>query len=395
MLVLNVTLLYLSHTFGTQLLTLLVVSAMLYLFTSPLRMHHNLAALLFGFSLSIGFWPFVLLIATLTVGLNLHHTLYTPRAKQTFVLFGLVTVGAAAYLVLEVFYFGTAHLWSALNPRFFSPRGVSLIAQGLIIAVFSINVLFAVIFRRKPGGLAREFQSAFLILGVFFITNLFSREEMLQDVVIILPCLVLVALDRFGQKGQMALIYSAVNLGLFLALPSFQADPQLAMAVPRRTASNDAIAFSYYKTFDLFSYQHLREEQFGEAEVRSLLSSERLDSTLVLLNSSTDTWFDGGTLGAEYPEARFGWFYGHPTNLVRIDGLKDTEFIRPESSAPYCSGLFEKSFAQSFIDSSLPPGIPLRETEHFQFIDCRGNEAARRTLIDQLIFLQYQGFHHR
>ena len=395
MLVLNITLLYLSHTFGTQLLTLLAANALLYLFTSPDSRDHRLGALIFGLSLSIGFWSFILLIALLTVGLNLHHTIYTPRAKQTYVLFGLVLVGAAAYLLLEVFYFGTAHLWSAINPRFFPPRGISLIAQGLIIAVFSINVLFAVIFRRKPGGIAREFQSAFLILGVFFITNLFSREEMLQDMVIILPCLVLVALDRFGQIGRMGLIYSVANLGLFFALPSYQADPQLALPGPRRTASNDQVAFSYYKTFDLFSYRALREEQRGEVEVQALLSTERLDSTLVLMNSSTDTWFDAGTLGAEFPEANFGWFYGQPINLVRIDGLKDTAFIRPQPATPYLAGLFEKSFARQFIDSTMPRNVPVQETEHFQFIDCRGNDSARQALIDRLIYLQYQGFHHR
>lgn len=74
MLVLNVTVLSLSHTFGSELLTLLAATALLYLFTSPNPQHHKLAAVLFGLSLSIGFWPFVLLIAVVTVGLNLHHT---------------------------------------------------------------------------------------------------------------------------------------------------------------------------------------------------------------------------------------------------------------------------------------------------------------------------------
>jgi len=395
MLVLNVTLLYLSHTFGTQLLTLLAANALLYLFTSPTPRDHRLGALIFGLSLSIGFWPFILLIAILTVGLNLHHTIYTPRAKQTYVLFGLVLIGAAAYLLLAVFYFGGAHLWAAMNPRFFPPRGVSLIAQGLIIAVFSINALFAVIVRRKPGGIAREFQSAFLILGIFFITNLFSREEMLQDVVIILPCLILVALDRMGRIGQMGLIYSAINLGLFFILPAFTAVPQLALAASRRTASNDAVAFLYYKTFDLFSYHQLREEQLGEVEAQVLLSTERLDSTLVLINASTNTWFDAGTLGAEFPQATFGWYYGQPINLVRLEGLKDTGFIHPTRAVPYISGLFEKSFARTFIDSTLPPNVPVQETGHFQYIDCRGNERARQALIDRLIYLQYQGLHHR
>ncbi len=395
MLVLNVTLLYLAHTFGSQLMTLLATNAMLYLFTSPTPRDHRLGALIFGLSLSIGFWPFILLLAILTVGLNLHHTTYTPRAKQTYTLFGLVLIGAAAYLLLEVFYFGTAHLWAAINPRFFAPRGVSLIAQGLIIAVFSINVLFAVAFRRKPGGIAREFQSAFLILGVFFITNLFSREEMLQDVVIILPCLILVFLDRMGHIGRMGLIYSAINLGLFLFLPSFITNSELALTFSRRVSSQDAIAFSYYKTFDLFSYHALRQEQLGEVEAQALLSTERLDSTLVLINSSTDTWFDAGTLGAEFPQAHFGWYYGQPINVARIDGQKDTGFIQPTPAMPYLSGLFEKTFARTFIDSTLPRNVPLQETDHFQFIDCRGNDSARRALIDRLIYLQYQGFHHR
>jgi hypothetical protein len=395
MLALNITILYLSHTFGTQLLTLLAANALLYLFTSPTPRDHRLGALIFGLSLSIGFWPFILLIAILTVGLNLHHTLYTPRAKQTYILFGLIVIGAAAYLLLELFYFGGAHLWAAMNPRFFLPRGISLIAQGLIIAVFSINLLFAVIFRRKPGGIAREFQSAFLILGIFFITNLFGREEMLQDVAILLPCLILVALDRIERIGTIGLIIIVVNLGLFLFLPSFQANSELALPIPRRVSSQDEIAFSYYKTFDLFSYRELREEQRGEVEVQALLSTERLDSTLVLINSSTDTWFDAATLGAEFPQANFGWFYGQPINLVRIDGLKDTAFIRSPPTTPYLSGLFEKSFARQFIDSTMPRNVPVQETEHFQFIDCRGNDSARHALIDRLTYLQYAGFHHR
>ncbi len=395
MLALNVTILYLSHTFGSQLLTLLAANAMLYLFTSPNPRDHRLGALIFGLSLSIGFWPFILLIAVLTVGLNLHHTIYSPRAKQTYLLFGLVLLGAAAYLLLELFYFGSAHLWQAIHPTFFPPRGVSLILQGIIIALFSINLLFAVAVRRKPGSIAREFQAAFVILGVFFLLNRFSREEMLQDVAILLPCLILVALDRVGRIGWLGLIYVVINVGLFLALPSFTTNPELSLPPSRRVSSQDAVAFSYYKTFDLFSYHQLRQEQSGEVEVSMLLSTERLDSTLVLINPSSDTWFDAGTLGAEFPNARFGWYYGQPINLARINGLKDTSFVRPTPSRPYLAGLFEKTFARQFIDSSLPPNVPLQETNHFQYIDCRGNERARQALIDRLVYLQYQGFHHR
>jgi hypothetical protein len=76
MLVLNVTILFLLHTFDTQLLTLLAASALLYLFTSQNPQYHKLGAIIFGLSLSIGFWPFILLISVVTVGLNLHHSVY-------------------------------------------------------------------------------------------------------------------------------------------------------------------------------------------------------------------------------------------------------------------------------------------------------------------------------
>jgi hypothetical protein len=400
MLVLNVTILSLTHTFDSQLLTLLAATTLLYLFTSPNPQHHKIAALLFGLSLSIGFWPFVLLIAVVTVGLNLHHTTYGPRAKQTYVLFGLMLVGMASYLLLEIFYFGTAHVWAAMNPKFFQPRGISLIAQGIIIAVFSTNVLLATIFRRKTGGIARDFQSGFLILGIFFLTNAFSRDEMLHDITIIVPCLILVAMDKFTNSWRLGAIYAVFNLGLFFFLPAIQMNSEIAMPDQRRTQSNDAISFSYYGASDLFSYAELREESAGEEEAIQLLSHAHLDSTLVLINPSTDTWFDAATLGPARigdnasQQNNFGWFFGQPINLVRINGLRDTAYIRPPSSMPYLSGLFEKQFARKFLDNALPPNTPLHESERFQFIDCRGNNAARKALIDQLIRLQYQGFHH-
>jgi hypothetical protein len=394
MLVLNVTILSLTHTFDTQLLTLLAATAVLYLFTSPNAQHHKLAALLFGLSLSIGFWPFILLISVVTVGLNLHHTTYGPRSKQTFVLLGLALVGMASYLLLEIFYFGTAHVWSAMIPKFFPPHGISLIAQGIIIAIISSNVLLASIFRRKAGGVSREFQSAFVILGVFFLTNTFSRDEMLHDAAILVPCLIIIALDKFTNVWRLGAVYAAVNLGLFFFLPAFQINSQIAMPEPRRTQSNDAISFSYYGASDLFSYAQLREESAGENEARELLSKERLDSTLVIINPSTDTWFDAATLGTQFPKYNFGWYFGQPVNMVHINGLRDTAYIRPPSSMPYVSGLFEKQFARTFIDSALPPRTPLKESQRFQFIDCRGNDAARKALIDQLISLEYQGFHH-
>ncbi len=394
MLTLNVTLLYLSHTFSSELLTLLVACALLYLFTSSNAQHHKLAAILFGLSLSIGFWPFVLLVSIVTVGLNLHHTTYNPRAKQTYVLFGLMLIGMASYLLLEVFYFGWTNVWSAMNPKVFPPRGISLIAQGILIAFFSTNILLVTIFRRKKGGVGREFQSAFVILGVFFLTNLFSRNEMLHDVAILLPCLILLALDKFEHVWRLGSMYLALNLGLFFLLPAFQMSSEIGMAIPRRTQSNDAISFSYYGSSDFFSYAQLREGKAGEEEARELLSQERLDSTLVLINPSTDTWFDAGTLGALFRERAFGWFYGTPVNLARINGLRDTAYIRSAPAMPYLSGLFEKQFARTFIDRSLPPGTPIKESQRFQFIDCRGNEAARKALIDQLIYVSYQGFHH-
>jgi len=394
MLLLNVTILFLLHSFDTQLITLLAASALLYLFTSPNPQHHKLGAIIFGLSLAIGFWPFILLISVVTVGLNLHHSAYGPRSKQTFVLFGLMLLAASSYLLLEIFYFGWAQVWSAMNPKFFTPREISLIAQGIIIAVFSTNVLLLTIFRRKPGGIGREFQSAFVILGVFFLTNTFSHDEMLHDVVIIVPCLILVFIDKIKFLGRIGLIYCAVNFGLFIFLPAFQIDPEYSLANSRRVKSTDDISFSYYGAVDFFSFSKIVNENSAENESRELLSHVRLDSTLVLINSSTDTWLDGATLGAEFPNAKFGWFYGQPINLVRINGLNETSYIRPSLATPYISGFFEKAFARKFLDGSLAPGTPIHESQRFQFIDCRGNDAERRALIDQLIFLQYQGFHH-
>lgn len=394
MLVLNVVILGLTHTFDSQLLTLLAATLLLYLFTSPNQQAHKLAAIFFGLSLSIGFWPFVLLIAVVTVGLSLHHATYGPRAKASYVLFGLMLVGMASFALLEIFYFGSAHVWAAMNPRFFEPRGISLVAQGIIIAVFSTNILLLSIFRRKAGGIARDFQSAFVILGVFFLTNTFSRDEMLHDAVILVPCLIIIALDKFAVAWRMGLVYIVCNIGLFIFLPSFQISSEIAMPNPRRTQSTDAISFSYYGVSDLMSYEQLREEKAGEDEARELLSHERLDSTLILINPTTDTWFDAATLGAMDPQNSFGWFYGQPINLVRINGLRDTAYIRPPSSMPYLSGLFEKEFARKFLDPVLQPNIPRKESLRFQYIDCRGNEAARKSLVDQMISLQYQGFHH-
>jgi len=303
-------------------------------------------------------------------------------------------IGIASYLLLEIFYFGYSHVWSVMNPKFFQPRGISLIAQGILIAIVSTNLLLVTIFRRKKGGIGREFQSAFIILGVFFLTNMFSRDEMLHDVVIIVPCLILVAMDRFANTLRLGAIYIVCNLGLFFFPPAFQISSEIAMADARRTQPNDAISFSYYGSSDLFSAAQLREERAGEEEAQELLSRQRLDSMLVLINPSTDTWFDGATLGALFPQNNFGWFFGTPINLVRINGLRDTSYIRPASSMPYLSGLFEKQFARTFLDGSLPPGTSLKESQRFQFIDCRGNDAARKALIDQLIYLSYQGFHH-
>ncbi|HWF44092.1 MAG TPA: glycosyltransferase family 39 protein [Candidatus Kapabacteria bacterium] len=390
----NVTVLYLSHTFGTQLVTMFMAIWLLYLFTSPVKRNHSIAALLFGLSLSIGFWPFILLIAILTVGLNYHHTLYTPRSKRTFILFGLILIGASSWLLLQIFYFGTHDLWHAINPTFYKPREINLILQGIIIAVFSINLLLPASFRRKRGTLARDYQSAFLILGVFFLLNTFSREEMLADAMILLPCLILVALDKATSIKTIGVVYLALNLALFLFIPSFSNNPEIAMASARRIHSNDKVSWGYYSNFDLFSYPKLMEQQAGEEEVRTLLATVRLDSTLVLINPGTDYWFDAATLGSEFPNAHFGWFYGNPINLARINGEKDTAFVRPPNYMPYIAGLFDKSFARTFVDSALPPGVPLHESDRFQYIDTRANEPGKKNLIDRLIYLQYQSFHH-
>ncbi len=391
----NATVLYVSHTFSLPLLTLTAATLLLYLFTSPEAKHHKIGALLLGLSLSIGFWPFVLLISVLTVGLNLHHTVYTLRSKSTFALFGLILVGVASYLLLEIFYFGGAHVWNAMNPAFYPPHGVSLIAQGLIVAAVSANLLLILPVRRKRGGLGREFSSAFLILGVYVITNLFSREEMLHDAAILVPCLILVAMDSLPKWERFGMIYIAFNLLLFFLLPAIPLDPQIALSDRSRTERNDPIAFSYYGAFDLFSDQALLAQRSGESQARAIILQEQIDSTLVLLNGGTDEWFDGATLGALFPQGHFGWFYGVPINRVRINGLLDTAFARPLPERPYLAGLFEKSFARTFIDSALPPGVPLKESADLQYIDCRGNAEARKALIDRLLSLEYQGFHHR
>ncbi|HEY3873959.1 MAG TPA: glycosyltransferase family 39 protein [Candidatus Kapabacteria bacterium] len=399
MLALNVTILFLSHTFGTELMTLLAASVLLYLFTSPVPRHHRIAAILFGLSLSIGFWPFVLMMAIVTVALNIHHTRYTLRSKETLRLFGLMLLGIASYLVLEIFYLGTAHLWHAINPQFFPPRYTNRIAEGIIVAIFSTNVLLAGLFQRKKGspkiGIARDFQAAFLILGLFFIANTFSREDFLQDVVIFVPCLILVSIERMEKLPMIAGIYFAWNLGMFFLLPIFSADPQLGLADARRVHSTDAIALAYYESSDLMSYAKLRDEHALETEARELLAKEPLDSTLVLLTPNTDAAFDAGTLAAEFPSRQFGWFYGQPINQVRIDGITDTLLMRRNDTLLYYAGLFDKPFAREFIDNALLPGTRLDESEHFQSIDTRRNDSQSRKLIDRMIYLEYQGFHHR
>ncbi len=394
MLVLNVTVLYWSHTFGSQLLTLFMAVWLLYLLSSAEPRNHKIAALLFGLSLSIGFWPFVLLVAMMTVGLNFHHTTYTPRAKQTYVLFGLMLIGAASYLLLEIFYFGTAHLWEALNPKFNIPREINLIAQGLVITVFTINALLFSKLGRRKGGLAKDFQSAFVICGMYALVNVFSREDILMDMMVLLPCVVLVALDKFENIRRFATIYLVLNLGLFLLLPAFTTDPEIASAKMQRVHSVDAVSGSYYLANDLFSYQDLREQHAGLEEARQLLRGVRLDSTLILLTPGTDYWFDAGTLAAEFPATDFGWFYGYPINTVRINGMKDTAWIHPLPARPYTAALFDKSYARTFIDSLLPPGVSLKESERFQYIDTRANAFGRRALLDQMIHMEYQGFHH-
>ncbi len=397
MLALNVVVLYFSHTFASQLLTLFVAVWMLYLLTSDKTQNHRLAALIFGLSLSIGFWPFVLLLAVVTVGLNFHHATYTPRLRQTYQLFGLVLLGAASYILLEIFLFGTAHVWEMMMPKVYQPREISLIAQGLIIGLFSVNMLVIAVFVRRQDSIARDFQSAFVILVAFLLLNTFSREDMLHDVMVLIPCVILVGVDKCGlsrRRGLIGAAYLGVNLGLFFLLPTFLPDPQIAMPSAKRTVSSSDVSLHHYASADFFSYAKLREQAAGEEEVRAVLETARLDSTLVLITPGTDYWFDAATLGAMYPSAKFGWFYGNPINMVRINGLLDTAFIRPPSGTPYLAGLFEKSYAMRFIDSSLPSGVPIRESARFQYIDTRGNTDARKALIDRLIFLQYQGFRH-
>jgi len=391
MLALNATVLSVTHTFALPLLSMLAAVSILYLFTSENPNNHKIAALLLGLTLSVGFWPFVLMLAVFTVGLNIHHATYTARSRQTYVLFGLILVGAASWLLLEILYFGAAHLWQAINPTFFKPRGVSLIAQGAIIAIVSANLLF-VAFRPKPG-IGSEFHSALLVLVIFFALNLFGREEMLHDAMIFVPCTIIVALDRIPWITRFAPVYLAVNLGLFFLLPSFVNDPELPLASRRRAKSDDVTAFAYYRTFDIFSHAQLREEKRGEEEARELLASEHLDSTMVLINSSTDTWFDAGTLGALFPHGHFAWYYGYPTDVARINGLKDTSFLKPTAANPYGAGLFSKEFARTYLDSMLPPNTPIHETERLQFIDTRSNDQLRVALINRLIYLQHQSFH--
>ena len=394
MLLLNATVLYQLHTFGSELLTLFMAVLLLYLLSSPNTRNHKVAALLFGLSLSIGFWPCVLLLAIVTAGLNFHHATYTPKAKGTYVLFALMVVGAGSYLLLEIFYFGTAHLWEVLNPHFYIPREINLIAQGLILSVFTANALLFSKLGRRKGELAREFQSAFVICGMFALINVFSREDILMDMMVLLPCLVLVALDKFDNIARFGGIYVALNLGLFLLLPAFTTDPEIASVKAQRMHNIDAISGSYYLANDLFSYHELLEQHDGAEEARQLLGGVHLDSTLVLVNAGTDYWFDGASLGAMFPRSEFGWFYGYPLNTIRINGLIDTAWVHPSPARPYVAGLFEKSYARTFIDSLLPQGVAIKESGRFQYIDTRGNLPARRALIDQMIHLQYQGFHH-
>lgn len=394
MLVLNVTVLYLSHTFGTELITLFASSLLLYLFTSANSMHHRIGAILFGLSLSIGFWPFVLLMAVVTVALNIHHTRYGLRSRETFTFFGLILLGIASYLLLELFYFGYSHLWEAMNPKFFAPHYANRIAEGIIIAIVSANVLLASLFRKKPGGISREFQAAFLILGIFFLANTFSREDMMQDAAILVPCLILVAIDRLEKLNLILPIYLVWNISLFIFLPSFALDPQIALSDSRRTNSTDQIAFSYYKSFDLLSYSELRMQSSREEEVHDLLSKEHLDSSLTMISTATDANFDGGTLAAEFPKNTFALFYGQPLNIIRRNGINDTTLIAPHTTMPPLCGLFDKIFAEQFLDHSLAAGTRIDTSEHFEFIDCRTSDQERRALLDQLLALEYQGFHH-
>ncbi|MDP4242788.1 MAG: hypothetical protein Q8921_08645 [Bacteroidota bacterium] len=396
MLSLNIVVLYFAHTFAPQLLTLFVAVWLLYLFASDKTRNHRLAALIFGLSLSIGFWPFVLLLAVVTIGLNLHHTTYTPRSRKTYQLVGLVLIGAISYLLQEIFYHGATHVWDMILPTFYKPHEISLIAQGIIIGLFSVNVLLLLPFVKKSGlgvGLAREVQPAFVILAAFLLLNTFSREDMLHDAMVLAPCVILVALDR-GRIQVTGPIYLVTNLGLFFLLPAFLPDPQIAMPSQRRNESSSGVSLHYYASNDLFSFGKVRGQANGENEVKELITTIRLDSTLVLITPGTDYWFDAATLGAMYPNAKFGWFYGSPINMVRVNGLIDTAFIRAPSDRPYLAGLFEKKYARMFIDSTLPPSVSIHESERFQLIDTRANPDGRKALIDQLIVLQYQSLHH-
>jgi hypothetical protein len=255
-------------------------------------------------------------------------------------------------------------------------------------------VLLFVAKEKSGSGIARDFQPLIGLLTVFLFSNLLSREDMLHDAIVLLPCLILVGLDRLKRPKLFVSIYFAVNLGLFIFLPVFSPNPEIAMPLNHRSGMSGDVPLSYYTSADLFSYAKLREQAAGEDEARDLLAHARVDSTLVLVTPGTDYWFDAATLGAMYPGAKFGWFYGNPINMVRVNGLLDTAFIRPPSNMPYLAGLFEKSYAKRFIDSSLPPGVPVRESARFQYIDTRGNTNARKALIDRLIFLQYQSFRH-
>lgn len=395
MLALNVVVLYLSHTFASQLLTLFVAVWMLYLFTSEKTQSHMLAALIFGLSLSIGPLPWLFLFLVAIVGLGIHHATYTPRARQTYQLLGLGLLGIGSYFLLEIFFFGTANILKVMIPDRYNPREISLLAQGFIMALFSINALLLFVGKEKSGiGIARDFQPLIGSLTFFLLFNVLSREDALHVAIVLLPCIILVGLDRLKQPKLFVSIYLAVNLGLFIFLPAFSPNPEIAMPLNRRSGTSGDVPLSYYTSADLFGYAKLREQALGEDEAKVLLASARLDSTIVLVTPGTDYWFDAATLGAMYPSAKFGWFYGNPINMVRVNGLLDTAFIRPPSGTPYLAGLFEKSYAKRFIDSSLPPGVIIRELARFQYIDTRGNAPARKALIDRLIFLQYQGFRH-
>lgn len=390
----NVTVVYMLHAYATPLVTLFVAVILLYLLTSEKTANHRIAALIFGLSLSIGFWPFVLLLGIVTVGLNLHHETYTLRSKDTLFLFLFAAAGAASYLLLEIFLFGTSRLGEVLFSKTDPPREISLIAQGIVIAIWSANTLLVWLFKRGGTGLVREFQSAFVILLAFFLLNIFSREDMLHATMILVACLIVIAADKSEGKPILLGTSLIASLAFFFLLPPIVPDAQIALAPKARTKSSSDISLRYYGSANMFSFAKLLEESGGETEIRDLLRTQPLDSTLVLVMPGTDYWFDAGTLAVMYPNATFGWYYGNPINRVKINGLEDTTFIRPPAERPYLAAIFEKKFAHAFIDSAMPPSAIIRESERFQFLSTRNDPEARRMLIDRLIELQYHSHHH-